>query len=97
MNKLEVENLIISILKEFIEENDIEFTGELKNETRLIGSSGFLDSMDLVSLIVEIEEGISDKFSLDIELANDSAMSSRTSPFVNISILSDYIVKIAEQ
>ena len=97
MNKIEVENLIMSILKEFIEENDIELTGELKKETRLIGSSGFLDSMDLVSLIVEIEEGISDKFSLDIELANDSAMSSRTSPFVNASILSDYIVKIAEQ
>ena len=97
MNKIEVENLIMSILKEFIEENDIEFTGELKKETRLIGSSGFLDSMDLVSLIVEIEEGINDRFSLDIELANDSAMSSRTSPFVNVSILSDYIVKIAEQ
>ena len=97
MNKIEVENLIMSILKEFIEENDIEFTGELKKETRLIGSSGFLDSMDLVSLIVEIEEGISDKFSVDIELANDSAMSSRTSPFVSVSILSDYIVKIAEQ
>ena len=97
MNKIEVENLIMSILKEFIEENDIELIGELKKETRLIGSSGFLDSMDLVSLIVEIEEGISDKFSLDIELANDSAMSSRTSPFVNVSILSDYIVKIAEQ
>lgn len=97
MNKIEVENLIMSILKEFIEENDIEFIGELNTETRLIGSSGFLDSMDLVSFIVELEEGISDKFSLDIELANDSAMSSRTSPFVNVSILSDYILKIAEQ
>ena len=31
--------------------------------------------MDLVSFIVEVEEGLSDKFSLDIELANDSAMS----------------------
>ena len=97
MDKIEVANFIMSILKEFIEENDIEFFGELNLETRLIGSSGFLDSMDLVSFIVELEEGISDKFSLDIELANDSAMSSRTSPFVNLSILSDYILKIAEQ
>ena len=94
MNKIEVENLIMSILKEFIEENDIEFIGELNTETRLIGGSGFLDSMDLVSFIVELEEGISDKFSLDIELANDSAMSSRSSPFVNVSTLSDYILKI---
>tara|TARA_B110000879_G_C11098973_1_gene482321 strand:+ start:292 stop:582 length:291 start_codon:yes stop_codon:yes gene_type:complete len=96
MNKIEVENLIMSNLKEFIEENDIELIGELNTETRLIGSSGFLDSMDLVSFIVELEEGISDEFSLDIELANDSAMSSRTSPFVNVSTLSDYVIKITE-
>ena len=94
MNKIEVENLIMSILKEFIEENNIELIGKLNTETRLIGSSCFLDSMDLVSYIVELEEGISDKFSLDIELANDSAMSSRSSPFVNVSTLSDYILKI---
>lgn len=95
MNKTEVENLIMSILEEFIEENDIEFTGELNSKTRLIGSSGFLDSMDLVSFIVELEERISDEFSLDIELANDSAMSNRTSPFLNLSTLSEYILKIA--
>jgi acyl carrier protein len=96
MNKIEIENLIISILKEFIQENDIELIVDLNTETRLIGSSGLLDSMDLVSFIVELEEGISHEFSLDVELANDSAMSSRTSPFLNVSTLSDYILKITE-
>jgi len=96
MNKIKIENLIISNLREFIKENDLELIGELNTETRLIGSSGFLDSMDLVSFIVDVEEAISDEFSLDIELANDSAMSNRTSPFINISTLSDYILKITE-
>jgi len=96
MNKIEIENLILSSLREFIKENDIELISELNTETRLIGSSGCLDSMDLVSFIVDIEELISDEFSLDIELANDSAMSNRTSPFVNASTLSDYILKITE-
>ena len=96
MNKTEIENLIISLLKEFIEENDLEIIGELNTKTRLIGSSGFLDSMDLVSFIVELEEGIVDKFSVDIELANDSVMSRRTSPFVNASTLSDYIIKLVD-
>ncbi len=91
MNNLEVEKLLMLILKEFVEENDFEFAGELNSKTRLIGSTGLFDSMDLVSFIVEVEEGLSDKFSLDIELANDSAMSRRTSPFLNISTLSDYI------
>ncbi|NQV77901.1 MAG: hypothetical protein HQ490_06040, partial [Lutibacter sp.] len=73
---------------------DISIEGELNNETRLIGSAGIFDSMDLVSFIVELEEVINDAFSTDIELANDSVMSSRTSPFINISTLSDYILKI---
>ena len=94
MNKSEVENLLMLILKEFAEENDFEFADELNSKTRLIGSAGLFDSMDLVSFIVEVEEGLSDKFSLDIELANDSAMSRRTSPFMNVSTLSDYILKI---
>tara|TARA_B100001939_G_C16612296_1_gene475658 strand:+ start:322 stop:612 length:291 start_codon:yes stop_codon:yes gene_type:complete len=96
MNKTEVQNLTMSTLKVFINENDIELIGELNTETRLIGSSGLLDSMDLVSFIVELEESISEEFSIDIELANDSAMSNRISPFVNVSTLSDYILKISK-
>lgn len=94
MNKLELEKLIFTILLEFIKDNDIDFDNELNNETRLIGSTGILDSMDLVSFIVELEEAINNAFSIEIELANDSVMSNRTSPFINISTLSDYILKI---
>jgi len=94
MNKIELEKKIFTVLLEFIKDNDISIEGELNNETRLIGSAGIFDSMDLVSFIVELEEVINDAFSTDIELANDSVMSSRTSPFINISTLSDYILKI---
>ena len=93
MNKVDIENYIMILLKQFVQENDIEILTDLNTKTRLIGGSGFLDSMDLVSFIVELEEGLSHEFSLDIELANDSAMSRRTSPFINISTLSDYIIK----
>jgi hypothetical protein len=94
MNKLELEKLIFTILLEFIKDNDIDFDNELNNETRLIGSAGILDSMDLVSFIIELEESINSTFSIEIELANDSVMSNRTSPFINISTLADYILKI---
>lgn len=96
MTKIKIENLVLSTLREFIKENDLELVGELNTDTRLIGSSGFLDSMDLVSFIVDLEEAINDEFSLEIELANDSTMSNRTSPFVNVSTLSDYILKITD-
>ena len=96
MSKIKIENLVLSTLREFIEENDLELIGELNTDTRLIGSSGFLDSMDLVSFIVDLEEAINDEFSLEIELANDSTMSNRKSPFVNVSTLSDYILKITD-
>ena len=96
MTKIKIENLVLSTLREFIKENDLELVGELNTDTRLIGSSGFLDSMDLVSFIVDLEEAINDEFSLEIELTNDSTMSNRTSPFVNVSTLSDYILKITD-
>ena len=94
MNKTEIENLILSVLNDYIKENDLEYNQEIGLDTRLIGSSGFMDSMDLVSFLVELEDCINDKYSLDLELANDSAMSSRTSPFINPMSLSNYILKL---
>ena len=64
MDKIEIETIIISLLKDHIKENDLVLDQELNTDTRLIGSSGFMDSMDLVSFLVELEETINDKYSL---------------------------------
>ena len=88
---------LLQLLKTFIEENQIEVDSEVSISTRLIGSNSIFDSMDLVTFIVEVENEVNAKMNANIELANDRAMSRRTSPFVNINTLSDYIKEILNE
>tara|TARA_Y100001958_G_C21244351_1_gene573545 strand:- start:3955 stop:4269 length:315 start_codon:yes stop_codon:yes gene_type:complete len=89
------ENDLINIITVYIkEEVDEEFTDSINLETRLFGGDGLIDSMELVVLLVRIEEFIEDEFNKSIILASEKAMSRRTSPFVRIKYLLDYIEEI---
>ncbi len=73
-------------------------SGDITEETRLIGRDSVLDSMGLVNLIVEIEQRLEDEFDISLVLADDRAMSQKNSPFRSVQSLSDYIYQlIAEQ
>jgi D-alanine--poly(phosphoribitol) ligase subunit 2 len=58
------------------------------------GNNSNLDSMGLVSLIVGIEQNIEDNFNVSISLADERAMSQKSSPYQTINILTDYILKL---
>ena len=62
-------------------------------DTRLIGEKSVVDSIGLVSLIVDLEEKIADKFGKQVILADERAMSMRQSPFRRVDVLADYIVE----
>ena len=96
MEDFVVEKFVLEKLKSFTEENDIK-TDKLKRNTRLMGASGLFDSMDLVRFIVELEEDLEDKFSIEINLMNEKAMSRSTSPFVNLETLSKYIKELSDE
>ena len=59
--------------------------------TSLYGQSSSLDSLGLVNLIVVIEQNIEDEFDAIITLADERAMSQKSSPFRTIDSLVDYI------
>lgn len=63
----------------------------LAPETRLFGSQGVLDSLQLVSLILSIEREIEDDFGTALTLADERAMSQKSSPFKSIGTLAEYI------
>lgn len=52
---------------------------------------GQLDSVTVVSLIVELEEQIADHCGVSITIADDRAMSQQRSPFRTVGSLADYI------
>ena len=60
-------------------------------DTVLIGSGAKLDSLNLVSLIVDIEKGLSDKLGIEVSLTDENAMSQQKSPFRTVKTLADYI------
>ena len=92
-----IEKIIIETLNEINEELENENLNNPTSETKLYGGSGVLDSLALVSLITDLEERISDEFEKDIILADEKAMSQRTSPFRNVETLTNYIQKLLEE
>ena len=87
---MELENKIINFLEEFLKE-ELEETIELNLESKLFGGGGPLDSMALVNLLVDLEELIEDDYDLSVTLADEKAMSRRTSPFTRVKYLIEYI------
>ena len=59
-------------------------------ETVLFGPSGILDSIGLVSVIVELEQKLSDHAGRDVSLMDDRALSQARSPFRTVQSLADY-------
>jgi len=63
-------------------------------ETRLLGGDSPLDSLLLVTLIVNIEEAIESEFGVTLTIADERAMSRRVSPFASVGLLTDYVFEI---
>lgn len=78
------------------EELELERLRNPDEETALMGEKSGVDSIALVSLIVEIETRLSEDLGLDLVLADDRAMSSLRSPFRRIGALADYVQGLAE-
>jgi len=95
--KNKIEEIIIEVLTELNEELEKDTLNNPTKDTKLYGGSGALDSLALVSLITDLEERVSDEFDNDIVLADEKAMSQRTSPFRSVESLMIYIQKILEE
>ena len=91
-----IEKIIIETLVELNEELENESLENPNSETKLYGANGGLDSLALVSFITDLEEKISDAFDKEIVLADEKAMSAKTSPFRNVESLTLYIKSLLE-
>src|SRR5438132_8816568 len=60
-------------------------------DTRLLGPQSVLDSLHLVSLLINIEREIEDTLGVTLTLANERALSMKESPFRTIESLANYI------
>lgn len=61
-------------------------------DTKLLGGSASLDSLSLVSVILDVEAGIEAEFGCALSLTDDQAMSQAASPFDDVKSLTAYIL-----
>jgi acyl carrier protein len=61
-------------------------------ETILYGAGAGLDSLGLVSLILDVEEAVNEKTAGGLVLADAKAMSQRHNPFRDVRSLADHVM-----
>lgn len=97
LKKDEVVNIIFHALKNINEERSVDEQLDVGMNTRLFGSDAALDSLSLVSMIVDVEGDVSDALGRSISLTDDRAMSQQVSPFDDVQTLTDYIMLLVAE
>jgi len=70
---------------------------QIDENTYLFGAQGFLDSLRLVSVVLEVEGEINDSYNLAISLADNPAVSRERSPYRSVGSLADYVLATAAE
>jgi hypothetical protein len=97
MNKQQIEGVILRALETINEELPAPERFAAGPETLLFGHGGVLDSLSLVSLIVDVETAVMDSTGLQISLTDDRAMSQAEYPFGSVALLTIYIEQLLNE
>ena len=89
-----VEGIVLDALETINEERTDGDKLVVSPQTRLFGADAELDSLALVSVIVDVEEAVSDASGRAVSLTDDRAMSREVSPFSDVGALTDYVVEL---
>ena len=88
-----IQSIVLESVQMLAEDFELEALKAPDPQTALYGEGGSLDSMSLVNLIADIEEALAEKFDASIALADEKAMSAKSSPYRNIASLTDAIIE----
>lgn len=90
-------SIIFTAIDEINDEKEPDQKIEKALETVLFGDDAGLDSLDLVSMIVDIEGAASEAFDMLICLSDDKAMDRDPVPFTSVSNLKGYILQLVSE
>jgi acyl carrier protein len=91
LSREELSELARRAVLDALEERGAEIPADLGPSTRLFGRDAPLDSLGLVSVVMEIEERLEEEKGVRVTLADERAMSRRASPFRTLGSLVDYV------
>src|SRR5450631_1796312 len=84
-------DIVLSTLRDAVDQNGGD-PASVTEETVIVGPEAVIDSIGVVSLIVDIEQRLEMDHQVSVTLANDRAMSQRNSPFRTPAVLADHII-----
>jgi acyl carrier protein len=95
-SKTSIVETIINVLSDLVDTLPDDQKFEPNLNTILFGTGSTIDSLTLVSFIVDLESLLSEKYSQSISLTDDRAMTREKSPFNSVNDLAEYIEEIID-
>src|SRR5882724_8798074 len=90
-------DIVVASLQEVLVQNGMSALDSVTGDTVLVGKDAVLDSLGVVSLIVEVEQRLEGAHAISVTLANDKAMSQKNSPFRTVDVLTDHLLATAAE
>lgn len=90
-------SVVKTALRDLLTQNGDDIPEPLDENVVLVGKDAVIDSIGIVSLIVEIEQLLETEHDVTVTLANDRAMSERNSPFRTVGILAAHVLSLSSQ
>lgn len=97
LNRDTIASLVMSSLHEVLSQQDQPLPDLTNGSVNLIGRQAVLDSLGLVTLIVDLEQRLEEEYGVSLVLVDEHAMSQRSSPFRTLKSLTDYICLLIEE
>ena len=97
LNKEQIEKIIFDSLENINEERDEREKLEFDSNSKLFGIGCPIDSLSLVSLIVDVETEVNAIVESPISLMDDKAVMRKKSPFESVANLTEYIQELTEE
>jgi len=91
--------MILNLLRETLEDGAEEGLAaphlqSLSVNTPLLGQEAVVTSLELVSVVADVEMSLMDDFDLDVMLVSEEALSRSKSPFRSADALADYVLEL---
>lgn len=85
---------VIALIIAAVEEQTGTPSPPVEESTPLFGDQGWLDSMGLVGVVLDVEAEVAARTGLPVALMDDRAMSQGRSPFRSVEAFGDYVMSL---
>ena len=91
-----MKNELDKLIKDTIEQINIDLNVDLlKNgNTDIIGGTSPLDSLGVISFLLELENQIETKYNLSVTLVNETVLMEENSPIKNFNLLKNHLENV---